>query len=100
MSKDVAVLENNFVIAINVHPDNYQIQDNEKVVTNPAYVGGDYFDNYFYPPKPYASWTRDGLGNWESPIPYPTDGLMYQWDEEKTDWVAVVWESETPQIAE
>jgi hypothetical protein len=24
--------------------------------------------------------------------------VMYEWDEETTDWTAVVWESETPEV--
>jgi hypothetical protein len=29
---------------------------------------------------------------WQAPVPYPTDGLMYQWDEATTDWKATVGE--------
>ena len=55
----------------------------------------------FIPPRPYESWVLDEeTCNWEAPVPYPDDGVMYQWDEETTDWVAVVWESETPEITE
>ncbi len=42
----------------------------------------------FIPPKPYASWllnTTTGL--WDPPIPYPTDGKMYEWDEATQSWV-------------
>ena len=53
----------------------------------------------FIAPKPYDSWVLDEeTCRWEAPVPYPDDGVMYQWDEEKTDWVAVVWESETPEV--
>lgn len=53
----------------------------------------------FIPPKPYESWVLDEeTCRWEAPTPYPDDGVMYQWDEETTDWVAVVFESETPAV--
>lgn len=45
----------------------------------------------FIPSKPYASWIlNEETCQWEAPIPYPTDGIMYEWDEEITDWKAKV----------
>ena len=45
----------------------------------------------FISPKPYASWILDEeTCRWEAPVPYPTDGIMYNWDEETTDWKATV----------
>jgi len=42
----------------------------------------------FYAPKPYPSWTLvEDTCLWEAPTPYPTDGLMYTWDESTTSWV-------------
>jgi hypothetical protein len=42
----------------------------------------------FIPPKPYASWVlNEETCLWESPIPYPTDGKIYRWDESTTSWV-------------
>jgi hypothetical protein len=42
----------------------------------------------FIPPKPYNSWTlNEDTCLWDSPIAYPTDGLMYEWDEDTTSWV-------------
>jgi hypothetical protein len=53
----------------------------------------------FIAPKPYDSWVLDEeTCRWEAPVPYPDDGVMYEWDEETTDWTAVVWESETPEV--
>lgn len=41
----------------------------------------------FIPPQPYPSWTLDEESClWESPIPYPTDGESYIWNEETTSW--------------
>jgi hypothetical protein len=45
----------------------------------------------FIAPKPYDSWILDEeTCRWEAPVAYPTDGIMYIWDEETTDWKAIV----------
>jgi len=45
----------------------------------------------FIPPKPYASWVLDeGTCLWNSPTPKPTDGKMYDWNEETTSWIEFV----------
>jgi hypothetical protein len=44
----------------------------------------------FYAPQPYPSWilnTQTYL--WEAPIPMPTDGKNYTWDESTQSWVEV-----------
>jgi len=42
----------------------------------------------FIPPKPYASWVLNETSClWDSPVPYPTDGKKYQWDEITTSWI-------------
>jgi hypothetical protein len=44
----------------------------------------------FIPPKPYNSWIlNEDTCLWDSPVPYPTDGKMYSWNEETTSWVEV-----------
>lgn len=41
----------------------------------------------FIPPKPYASWLLDEENyKWVSPIPYPTDGKQYIWNESSKSW--------------
>jgi hypothetical protein len=43
----------------------------------------------FIPPKPYPSWVLDEDSClWDAPVPYPTDGEMYSWDEASGQWVA------------
>jgi hypothetical protein len=43
----------------------------------------------FIPPKPYDSWVLDeDTCWWEAPVPYPTDGGMYAWDEDAQEWVS------------
>ena len=45
----------------------------------------------FIAPKPFDSWVlNEETCQWEAPIPYPTDGVMYAWDEATTDWKAIV----------
>ena len=88
MSKNVAVLNNNNkVINIIVVNDNYELNENEIIYTNenPAAISGDYVENYFYFPQPYPSWTRLE-GKWIPPIPYPSDGNKYIWDESNLSW--------------
>jgi len=47
----------------------------------------------FIPPQPYASWTlNEDTCLWDSPVPYPTDDLMYSWDEDTTSWVEIIGE--------
>jgi hypothetical protein len=42
----------------------------------------------FIPPKPYPSWTlNEDTCNWESPVPFPQDGKMYQWNEITQQWI-------------
>ncbi len=44
----------------------------------------------FIPPKPYNSWLlNENTCLWEAPIPSPTDGKAYRWDEDTTSWVEV-----------
>lgn len=59
---------------------------------NYAGIGFTYDDviDGFIPPKPYPSWllnTNSCL--WEAPVPYPTDGGMYEWDEETQSWISI-----------
>lgn len=46
----------------------------------------------FVTPKPeqHPSWILDNLtADWIPPIPYPTDGKFYIWNEANLNWVAV-----------
>lgn len=41
----------------------------------------------FIPPKPFPSWTlNEDTCQWDSPVPYPTDGDAYNWNEETQTW--------------
>ena len=45
----------------------------------------------FIPPQPFNSWTLDeDTCLWDSPVPYPTDGKLYKWNEEILNWEEVI----------
>ena len=46
-------------------------------------------EDIFIVPQPYPSWTRSG-SFWNAPIPMPTDGKMYSWDEDELSWEELV----------
>lgn len=43
----------------------------------------------FIAPQPYPSWTLDDEHDWQAPVPYPSDGGQYYWDEATLSWVAI-----------
>lgn len=49
-----------------------------------------YYDkenDVFYSPAPYASWSLDKTTwQWRPPINYPSDGKLYNWDENTLSW--------------
>ena len=43
----------------------------------------------FAPPRPYESWNLDpDTCQWVAPVPMPTDGQMYSWNETTQTWEA------------
>lgn len=45
----------------------------------------------FVPPKPYPSWVLNNeTAQWVAPVPMPTDGKKYTWDEATQSWVESV----------
>ena len=47
-------------------------------------------NDVFYGPSPFPSWTLNNTTwTWEAPVAYPTDGKIYQWNEETKNWVEV-----------
>jgi len=75
-------------------PDSsYQTPDGgEAIRANYAGIGYTYdaTDDVFYAPQPYPSWVISGPAwLWGAPVPYPTDGQDYEWDESTTSWVLV-----------
>jgi hypothetical protein len=65
---------------------------NGNIRKNYAGIGYSYSDDLdaFISPKPYLSWVlNEKTCNWEAPIPYPNDGMIYQWSEEELDWTPI-----------
>jgi hypothetical protein len=59
---------------------------------NYAGVGGTYdaVNDVFYAAQPYPSWTISApTWLWQAPVPYPSTGGPYVWDEATLSWVAV-----------
>ena len=112
MAHAAEVDNNNTVVQVLVVPDEqeHRIQDylanelglggtwvqtsyNARIRKNYAGIGYTYDAgrDAFIAPKPFESWLlNEDTCQWEAPVPYPTDGVMYQWDEETTDWKAIV----------
>jgi len=90
MSKNVAVINSENGVVENIIIVSDDVQESETLVAytdeNPAYIGGDLVNGFFYPPKPYGSWTRLN-GDWVPPVAKP-EGDWY-WDESAGVWVEV-----------
>lgn len=54
---------------------------------NPAFLNGYRYEGFFYPPKPFDSWIRNEIEHtWNPPVPYPSDGKVYFWNEDSLNW--------------
>lgn len=102
---NVAVIKNNLVINIvtvdevsSVEALKIFLPDMDDFIletkkTGPAFIGGTILQNKFIPPAPFDSWEfNESTWRWESPVEYPTDGLIYQWDEETLSWLEVTFQ--------
>ena len=48
----------------------------------------DQVNDVFYAPQPYPSWTISApTWQWQAPVPYPSTGGPYTWDEATQSWV-------------
>jgi hypothetical protein len=66
-----------------------QTSYNAKIRKNYAGIGYTYDTarDAFIPPQPFASWLLDETTcKWQAPVPMPTDGKPYSWDETTTSW--------------
>lgn len=69
-----------------------QTSYNANIRKNYAGIGFTYQSDIdaFVPPQPYPSWVLNTTtAQWEAPVPYPTDGKRYSWDEAAQNWVEV-----------
>lgn len=54
---------------------------------NYAGIGFKWDGTGFFAPQPFPSWTLNSdTYLWESPVPYPTDGKLYTWNEADQKW--------------
>lgn len=69
---------------------------NNKIRKQYAGIGFTYdpIADVFIAPQPFPSWALDSNHDWQPPIPYPNDGLMYVWNEDDRDWEPYVEQSE------
>lgn len=110
-----AKIENGIVVQVNVvedeflqtNPDRYTgtwIKTSYNTLNGEHLLGGtplrknfasigmiyDEVRDAFYWPQPFPSWSlNDNTCQWESPIPYPNDGKMYDWDETNQEWIEI-----------
>ena len=75
-------------------PDsNTPSEDQSKALrANYAGIGYTYdqVNDVFYAPQPYPSWTISAPAwQWQAPVPYPSTGGPYTWDEATQSWVAI-----------
>lgn len=67
-----------------------QTSYNGKIRKNYAGIGYTFDEqrDAFIPPQPFPSWTlNENTCLWNPPVPMPTDGQFYHWDEATTSWV-------------
>ena len=66
-----------------------QTSYNGKIRKNYAGIGYTYDEgrDAFIPPKPFNSWLLDEVTcQWKAPVDYPTDGKIYNWNEDTQSW--------------
>jgi len=70
-----------------------QTSYNGRIRKNYAGIGWTYdaTRDAFIPPQPFPSWVlNEYTCLWDAPVPFPTDGQRYNWDEATTSWVVNV----------
>jgi len=79
------------------HYDGYtnwkQTSYNGNFRKNYASIGGVYdpVRDAFIDAKLYNSWIlNESTCRWEAPVPFPTDGKLYEWDESTVSWKEIV----------
>ena len=98
--------DNNIVTQVNVvdeeffeaNPERYegrwiQTSYNNNIRKNYAGIGYTYDEerDAFIAPKPFNSWSlNEDTCRWEAPIPYPTNGKPYWWNDNQGTWEDLV----------
>lgn len=88
LGNEVEQLGIDFLEKLTNYPYWVQTSYNKNIRKNYAGIGYRYDEELdaFIAPKPYSSWSLDVDCLWQAPVPYPTDGEDYMWDEEIQDW--------------
>jgi hypothetical protein len=82
-----------------LHPETWYGKYREQVCKRTSYNGNirknyaaigftyDLERDAFIPPQPFDSWILDeATCQWQSPIPYPSEGFTYNWNESELAW--------------
>lgn len=77
---------------VHYNPETGEPSEDQSLALRGNFAGqGDTYDpvvDKFYAPQPFPSWTLSTTTwSWESPVPYPTDGKRYVWDEPAQAWL-------------
>lgn len=86
MPKKMAILDELGIVINIIICEDDATEAKDKIIyndDNPAHIGGDYVDGYFYSPQPFLSWIRN-QGLWCPPLIKP-DGY-HLWNEELLLW--------------
>jgi hypothetical protein len=70
-----------------------QTSYNGNIRKNYAGIGHtyDFARDAFYAPQPYPSWIlNEDTCRWESPVACPTDGKLYNWNEQELNWEEII----------
>ena len=82
----------NFCESIFGHRNWVQTSYNSNIRYNFAGVGftWDPYNNAFYPPQPFPSWSLNENYKWTAPVPYPVcddcEDNFHIWNEENQEW--------------
>lgn len=98
---DVIVGKDETELINGLHPEIYYAQGTPYTVKRTSYngnirkqycgIGFSYNPeaDVFISPQPFASWSLDENFDWQPPVPYPTDGTRYSWNEVELRWDAL-----------
>jgi len=80
---------------VHYQPNTNELSEDQSKALRKNYAGIGYtYDtakDAFIPPQPFNSWTlNEDTCFWDSPVPYPTDGKLYKWNEEILNWEEVI----------
>lgn len=69
-----------------VRPDHDEVFEITGLLPQPGVGWKLYEDGTYRPEPPFPSWVWD-VDYWHAPVPYPSDGRNYRWDEAAQSWV-------------